>query len=508
VYRCPVLPSPAIFSFDRIFMRRSSLRIAGMAAALSSATMLATPAPAQTLREALAAAYEHNPTLNAARAGQRANDENVPIARAEGRPNAGANIDYSENVLVSPASLAGTDRSLSVNAQLSVPIYQGGSVRNSVRAATARVEAGQADLRGTESSVFSQVVGVYMDVLRDEAVVALNRNNVDVLTVNLQATRDRFDIGDLTRTDVAQSEARLALAQAQLQSAQARLIGSRETFIRLVGAPPVNLQTPPSLPNLPSDPENAVETAIAENPDIESSQTFVEAAGFDVRAARGSRLPQVSATAGTGYTDFLGSALIGAPENRSNTVVGLTMNVPLYQGGRPAARVRQSQARQSQAIEQAIDIERGVIAQTRAAFASWRAANAVSESSRVAVRANQLSLEGVRAENSVGSRTILDILNAEQELLNSRVQLVSARRDAYVAGFTLLAAMGRAEAEDLGLDGGALYDPDTNFQRVRRQWSDWNDDPRPEPQSTRTTGTTPQTATVPPGDIPVLARDN
>lgn len=489
-------------------MRCSPLRSPALAAVLLSATMLSGPVQAQTLREALAAAYEHNPTLNAARAAQRATDENVPIARADGLPNLGANVDYDENVQVSPASLGGTDRSLAANAQLSVPIYQGGTVRNRIRAAATRVEAGQADLRGTEASVFSQVVGVYMDVLRDEAVVALNRNNVEVLTVNLQATRDRFDIGDLTRTDVAQSEARLALAQAQLQSAQARLIGSRESFIRLVGAPPVNLQTPPPLPNLPTDPESAVETAIAENPDIEAAQIAVEASGFEVRAARGSRLPRVNATASTGYTDFLGSAVIGSPENRSNTIVGLTMNVPLYQGGRPAALVRQSQARQSQAIELAIDVERGVIAQTRAAFASWRAANAVSESSRVAVTANQLSLEGVRAENSVGSRTILDILNAEQELLNSRVQLVTARRDAYVAGFTLLAAMGRAEAEDLGLDGGALYDPDDNYRRVRGQWSDWNDDPRPEPQSTRTSTTQPQTATVPAGDIPVLARDN
>lgn len=489
-------------------MRRLFSRSAATAAALLATTMLAAPAQAQTLREALAAAYELNPTLNAARAAQRANDENVPIARAEGRPNVGANVSYDETVDAAPAILVGADRTLAVNGQLTVPIYQGGTVRNGIRAAAARVEAGQADLRGTEASVFSEVVSVYMDVLRDEAVVALNRNNVEVLTVNLQASRDRFDIGDLTRTDVAQSEARLALAQAQLEAAQARLIGSRENFIRLVGTAPVNLQPPPPLPNLPADTDSAVDTAIAENPDIEASQIAVEASGFDVRAARGTRLPQVSATASSGYTDFLDSQASGNPAFRRNNVVGVTMNVPLYQGGRPAARVRQAQARQSQTMEQAISVERGVIAQTRAAFASWRAANAVSESSRVAVRANQLSLEGVRAENSVGSRTILDILNAEQELLNSRVQLVTARRDAYVAGFTLLAAMGRAEAEDLGLDGGPLYDPEANYRRVRGQWSDWNDDPRPEPQSTRTATTDAQSATVPPGDIPVLARDN
>lgn len=489
-------------------MRPSPTRIALFVVALAASSAFTTPVAGQTLNEALAAAYENNPSLNAARAAQRANDENVPISRADGLPSLNASVDYDENVLVSPAAFAGSDRTLSANGQLTVPLYQGGTVRNSIRAAEARVESGQADLRGTESTVFSQVVGVYMDVLRDEAVVSLNRNNVDVLTVNLQATRDRFDIGDLTRTDVAQSEARLALAQSQLQSTEARLIGSRENFIRLVGVAPTRLQPPPALPNLPANPEIAVTTALAENPDIEAAQIAVAAGGFDVRAARGSRLPRVSATAGTSYTDFLGSALIGSPENRSNSVVGLTMTIPLYQGGRPAARVRQAQARQSQTMEIAIDVERSIIAQTRASYASWRAANAVSASSRVAVDANRLSLEGVRAENSVGTRTILDILNAEQELLNSQVQLVTARRDAYVAGFTLLAAMGRAEAGDLGLDGGALYDPDANYERVRGEWIDWNDDPSPQPQSTRTDGTTPQTAVVPPGDVPALARDN
>jgi outer membrane protein len=470
---------------------------------LLSALLLGTTAPsalsAQTLSEALAAAYENNPSLNAARSGQRANDENVPIVRADGLPSAGAGVDYSENVQVSPAALGGADRSITASGQLSVPLYQGGTVRNSVRAATARVEAGQANLRGTESSIFSQVVGVYMDVLRDEAVVSLNRNNVQVLTVNLEATRDRFDIGDLTRTDVAQSEARLALARAQLEAAEARLITSRENFIRLVGIAPTNL---------PASPDVAVATALAENPDIEAAQIAVVASGYDVRAARGSRLPRVSATLGSSYTDFLGSGLIGTPENRSNTTAGISVNIPLYQGGRPAARVRQAQARESQSMEQAIEVERGVIAQTRAAYASWRAANAVAESSRIAVDASRLSLEGVRAENSVGSRTILDILNAEQELLNAQVQLVTARRDAYVAGFTLLAAMGRAEAEDLGLEGGALYDPEVNARRVRSRFSDWGDDPAPQPQSSRTTATTPQTATVPSGATPVLARDN
>lgn len=481
------------------------MRISPRSLFLAGIAMLACSAPiqAETLREALARAYESNPTLTAARSGQRANDENVPIARADGLPSVNATGSYSETFDNSAATLFTPDRSLGIQANLSVPLYAGGVVRNNVRAAEARVESGQALLRGAEASIFSQVVGAYMDVLRDEAVVALNRNNVEVLGVNLQATRDRFDIGDLTRTDVAQSEARLALAQSQLQAAEARLIGSRETYVRLVGTPPGTLSPPPPLTGLPALVDAAVETALADNPDLEAARIDAEASGYDVRAARGTRLPRVAFTSNGGYTDFPGNGNLAAIHSAT---AGLSITVPLFQGGRPAARVRQAQARESQSFERLIGTERNVIAQTRSAFASWRAANAVAESSLVAVNASRLSLEGVRAENSVGTRTILDILNAEQELLNAQVQLVTARRDAYVAGFTLLAAMGRAEAEDLGIDGGALYDPAANYERVRSIIWDWSDDPQAEPVATRTNTVEAQTAAVGDADTPQLAQ--
>ncbi len=476
----------------------------------TAAALLASSASAETLKDALAAAYENNPTLAAARAGQRANDENVPIARADGLPSVTGTAAYNETLAAASTSGLSPDRYLSTQANLSVPIYQGGIVRNSLLAAETRVEAGQASLRGTESSVFSQVVGAYMDVLRDEAVVALNRNNVEVLSVNLQATRDRFDIGDLTRTDVAQSESRLALARSQLQSAEARLIGSRESYIRLVGTAPQELSPPPPLPGMPAAVDDAVDVALTDNPDLDAAHIAAQASGYDVRAARGTRLPRVSFVSNAGYTDYLGSlgsSSAALAQSATSATAGVNVTIPLFQGGRPAARVRQAQAREAQALEQAVGTERSVIAQTRSAYASWHAASAVAESSLVAVNASRLSLEGVRAENSVGSRTILDILNAEQELLNAQVQLVTARHDAYVAGFTLLAAMGRAEAEDLGLDNaGTLYDPDTNYQRVRSSIWDWNDDPAPQAVSTRTNSSTPQTAAVPSAKTPVLAQ--
>ncbi len=472
----------------------------------------AAAAPSQTLRDALAAAYENNPTLTAARSGQRAIDENVPIARADGLPDLGASVGYNEVLVQGSNNTFAPDRTVSVQGQLNVPLYQGGIVRNTIRSARARVESGQARLRDTEAAVFSQVVGAYMDVLRDEAVVALNRNNVEVLTVNLQATQDRFDIGDLTRTDVAQSQARLALARGNLEASEARLIGSRENYINLVGTVPGDLAAPPPLPGLPADSETAVVTALAENPDLEAAQIDAQASGFDVRAARGGRLPQVSLTTNGSYNDFLGSISSNIPgvnvsQSQTSASTGVTVRIPLFQGGQPAARVRQAQARESQALEQVIGVERSVIAQTRAAFASLRGARAVAQSSEVAVNASRLSLEGVRAENSVGSRTILDILNAEQELLNAQVQLVSARRDAYVAGFTLLAAMGRAEAEDLGIaTGEALYDPAANYERVDGMIWDWDEDPAPQPVATRTVSSTAQSATLPAGEVPELAQ--
>lgn len=465
-----------------------------------------------TLREALATAYVSNPTLSAARAAQRATDETVPLARADGLPSAGVQGSYSENFLKSANSFTAPSRQASGIVQMTVPVYSGGSVRNAIKSARTRVEAGQADLRATESSLFANVVAAYMDVIRDEAIVALNRTNVRVLGVNLEASSDRYEIGDLTRTDVAQSEARLAIARSDLQSAEANLIRSKEIYIQLVGRAPGELQPPPPLPNLPESPELAVGEALQNNPDLIAAEQRRDAADTDVDAARGAHMPQVELYSQGRYTNYfnsLGSGTVNSTffQEESTAEAGVRLTIPVYQGGRVAARVRQAQARESQAIETVIATERDVIAQTRAAYSSWRASLQVIESSQAAVDANSLALEGVRAENSVGNRTILDILDAERELLNAQVQLVTARRNAYVAGFSLLAAMGRAEAEDLGLDGGALYDPDTNYDRVDGKLFDWDTDPDPVPVATRTVDTQPQDATIM-GPVDEYGRDD
>lgn len=482
------------------FRRRRNMLLASLA---TGSLLASIPVQAETLQGALAKAYSNNPTLTGARAGQRANDENVPIQRSYGLPEAGVNATYNENLIVAGNSFAQPQRYVTVGPQVSVPLYQGGAVRNSIKAARLRVDSGQANLRATEASIFSQVVGAYMDVIRDQAIVSLNRKNADVLRTNLEATRDRFEIGDLTRTDVAQSEARLALAEGTLRSAEANLIASRESYIRLVGDTPDDLAPPPPLLNLPNTVEDSVAIALNNNPDIASAALNAQAANVDINVAKAARLPKVSAVVNGSYNNFLGSQKSGIPgttldQSTTSAAAGLQMQLPLFTAGRSAAQVRQAQSRTSQALEQYIEVERNVIAQTRGAFAAWQANNRIITASDQAVQANALSLEGVRAENSVGTRTILEILNAEQEYLNAQVDLVSARRNAYVAAFSLLAAMGKAEARDLGLDGGTLYDPNENYNRVQHKIWDWSDGPAPKREARDTRSIPAATADTPP----------
>jgi outer membrane protein len=479
------------------------LLLAGSASLLA----LAAPAAADNLREALAQAYNTNPTLESARASQRATDEGVAINRAQGLPSAAITATHIEFIQQSANAFTAPERNLGVNAQLLVPVYSGGAVRNSVRAARERVEAGQADLRNTESAIFSQVVAHYMDVLRTEALVQLAANNVAVLRTNLEATSDRFQIGDLTITDVAQSRSRLAVAEGDLQQAQANLIAARELFIQVVGRAPTNLEAPPPLPGLPETVGEALVAALEDNPNLIAAKQRAEAAGFDTKTAGAGRLPTVGVFVNGDYSDFFGT--LGGPvsanfaQSEKTANAGVRLTIPLFQGGEPAARQRQAGARESAALEDVIAIERDVIAETRATWSSWQAANAVIKSAQAAVEAAELSLEGVRAENSIGNRQILDVLNAEQELVLARAQLVTARRNAYVAGFTLLALMGRAEARDLNLDEGVvIYDPAVNFERVNNKIWDWDRDPKAQARSTRTVDIPAPDATIGPQMLP------
>ncbi|MCZ8368701.1 MAG: TolC family outer membrane protein [Porphyrobacter sp.] len=486
-------------------------RLAGTASLLALAPvtfgLAATPAMADSLREALVAAYTNNPALEGARATQRATDETVAIARAQGRPTVNVTATHIEFIQQSANAFTAPERNLSISPQLLVPVYSGGAIQNNIRAARERVEAGQADLRNSESTIFSQVVAAYMDVLRTEALVGLATNNVAVLRTNLEATSDRFQIGDLTITDVAQSRSRLAIAEGDLQAAEANLISARELYIQLVGRAPGELEAPPPLPGLPDTVGEALVSALENNPNLIAAKQRAEAAGFDTKAAGAGRLPTVNLFVNGEYSDFFGT--LGGPvaaqfaQSEKTANAGVRLTIPLLQGGLPAARQRQAGARESAALEEVIAFERDVIAETRGTYANWQAANAVIKSAQAAVEAAELSLEGVRAENSIGNRTIIEVLNAEQELVETRAQLVTARRNAYVAGFSLLALMGKAEARDLNLDtGGPLYDPTVNAERVRRKLNDWDRDPEPASKTTSTVDIPAATATIGPQLLP------
>lgn len=470
----------------------------GLLAAVGAGALLAgAAASAETLRDALVQTYKTNPTIMAQRAQLRSLDEDVALARSQGRPQVSGVAGVNQN-LIRRGALPG--RSVNAGVDVSYPLFNGGRVRNSIRAADERVLAGRANLRATEGDIFTEAVGAYMDVIRDRSIVTLNRNQVRVLETNLQASRDRFEVGDLTRTDVAQSEARLALAQSNLATAEGRLESSEENYRRVIGELPDELAPPDPLPALPGTPDQAVEIALANNSDLQAIAAQIRAAGRDVSIARAERLPTVSADSSSDYINYLGTAPSGATGSSRSASVGVSARIPIYQGGLVGAQVRRAQAVQSQFLERGVEVERLVVANVRAAFATYQASVEAIESNQVAVNANTLALEGTRAEQTVGTRNVLDVLNAEQELLNSQVALVTARRDAYVAGFALLNAMGRAEAEDLNLDGGALYDPLVNYRRVSRRWSDWKDDPAPQPVSTRTVTGPSITPVTPPSN--------
>jgi outer membrane protein len=482
-------------------------------AALTALAMGLAPGAAQatTLADALLSAYQGNPTLTGARAQLRATDEQSAIARAGGRPTVGGSVSYTHG-LQGLRTEQNYNESLSAGVQLSVPIYQGGKVRNAIHAADARVTGGQASLRGTEGQVFVDAVSAYMDVLRDRAIVDLNTSNVKVLETNLESTGDQFQAGTLTRTDVAQSQARLEDGRAQLTTARSNLTNSEENYRRVIGQMAGAIDQPPPLPVLPDSADHAEDTALDNNPDLAAAIAAVKAAHYDVQTARGSRLPTLAATAGTNYYRFAGVPPTTGPSGSTGGSVsggaggtdvaggggrvfsgtasqaGVTLTVPLYQGGQPAAQVRQAQDFESAAMESQTATERQVVANVRAAYSSYQAAQGVIRSSQEALKANMLALEGVQAEQSAGLRQVLDVLNAEQEKLQSQVNLVSAQHDAYVAGFQLLNAMGLVDYKHLGLSGGALYDPNTDYRHARRALSDWDENPRPQPVAKTTYG--------------------
>ncbi|MFQ5348410.1 MAG: TolC family outer membrane protein [Rhodothalassiaceae bacterium] len=463
--------------------------------ALATALIATAPAGAETLKEAMAVAYDSNPDLLAARAFQRSLDEQVPQAIAGWMPrvtgqfqqfyskNKSKTLRLTDGTFVNDNTFSGSNQTLSANAD--IDFFRGFRNFNALGGAKATVEAGRANLLLTEQNVLFDAVNAYMDVLRDEAVLRLNENNVKVLKRQLEATEDRFRVGEVTRTDVAQAEAAVAGAESQRIQAEATLATSRATYRRVIGNFPGSLESDPPPPPLPGNEEDAVEIALEENPAVVAARFEERAARFDVAEAKGAVLPTFSGF----YRYNRGNrpsltfdpqqfGFVGASNFFRGTQVGVSLTVPLYQSGAEYAEVRRQKQVRSQRVLQIMAAERQVMRDVRVAWENYRAAQARIESTQAQVRANEIAVEGARQESTVGARTVLDVLQTEQVLLDSQVNLVSARRDEYVAAFALLQAIGRLNAVALGLPV-EIYDPTGYYEKVKYRLIGWGT-PGPE----------------------------
>jgi len=435
-------------------------------AVLIFSSALSRPALAETIKEALAAAYIANPQIKAERARQRATDEEVSRAKSGYRPRIEGQATHTYQDVSSRPSF-GTDgdsypRSYSVN--LTQPLFRGFRTINSVESAKASVEAGREDLRRVGQEVLLDAATQYMNVLRDQSIVRLRENNVEFLSEQLQATQDRFEVGEVTKTDVAQSRARRAEAVSALNLAKANLKTSRAAFERVIGYPPRNLKTPKPLDRLlPPTLDAALKEGEMRNPEILAGLFRVKSAEYDTKTIKGELLPELQLEA-----SYEKSFETGSSEERDTTTITGRLTVPIYEAGEVSARVRQSQDTQLQRRQQVDQARQKVRADVVSAWGQLVAARAALVSDRAAVQANKIALEGVKAEEQVGQRTVLDVLDAEQELLDSQVGLVTSRRDLVVATYTLLAAIGKLTPSDLRLPT-EVYDSDKHYRKVKNQ---------------------------------------
>ncbi|SDP14435.1 outer membrane protein [Filomicrobium insigne] len=455
-------------------MRLGALfRSAAMAALIAASSAFSDTATAETLNQALSAAYTYNPRIDAERARLRATDESVPQARSgylpfvEGNADLGvqdSRVRFDDEVGGGRSGRRSTPRGYDVSVQQN--LFNGFRTTNLVNQAEANVRAGRENLREIERQVLFDAVTAYMDVVRDQAIVGLQENNVNVLSRELSATQDRFEVGEVTRTDVAQAQARRAGAVSDLDLARANLKSSRARYERVIGSPPSNLREP-TVPYrlMPKTLEAAIARAEHENPLIITALYLEQAASYNVDTIRGELLPTVTLEAR--YQDRFESS-DSIAESETTTVTG-RINVPIYQGGEVSARVRAAKHTHVSRLQDIEDVRTQVREVTVTAWSQYQAAVAQIESDKVQVTANQTALAGVREEEKVGQRTLLDVLNAEQELLNSQVQLETSRRNLIVAAYGLLSSVGRLDAATLGV-ASEVYDPEAHYFEVRRKW--------------------------------------
>ncbi len=460
-------------SSDRMVQRSSMKGLVSLSLiAVLAAGVAIADARAESLEEVLAKTYDGNPTLLAARAQLRATDELIAQAISGKRPTVAAAGELG--LLWRESEIITRDRDPSYPAsgdlQISQPIYRGGSIDASIRQADNLIRAQRAALDATEQSVLFDAVTAYMNVVRDEAVLQLTINNEQVLQRQLAATRDRFEVGEITRTDVAQAESRLSRATAERIGAEGNLTRSRAIYREIIGDEPVSPTRPPVPANLPGSEMETVAGSEA-NPAIISAQFSERAARDGTDVVFGELLPRVTLNGQVGAVDDFDFDNNGEFE----ATVTAQVVIPLYQAGSVDSRVREAKQRASQ---RRIEIESQRRNAVQTATSAWRAletARAQIVSFESEVRATQIALEGVQQEALVGARTVLDVLDAEQEYLNAQVSLVQAQRDEVVAAYAVLAAVGQLRAASLELEV-TPYDDEEHYREVRAKW--WGIDTR------------------------------
>lgn len=435
----------------------------GLAALLS--TTAGVPAYAESIQEALGLAYSNNPTLNAARAQLRSVDENVPQALSGWRPTISATVEGG----AIKAEVDGFDtyrNNATISLDISQAVFRGFRTVNSTKQADALVLAQRESLNATEQDILLDAAQAYVDVIRDTALVSLSRSDLEFLTEQVRAARDRFDVGEGTRTDVSQADARRAEAQASLNTALANLNASRAIYRQVVGIEADNLNADTSVGVLvPQTLDGALATAENTQPLIRQAQHQVDAGLYGVKVAEGVLMPTVSVDGSIGR-EWEPSSTVS--RTSTATIFG-RVTIPIYQGGSEYSAVRQAKEDLGQARLQ-LDVARDQVrANVISAWGNYQAAEASISAAQAAVEAQNLALEGVLEEQRVGQRTTLDVLDAQRELVNQRVNLVTAQRTRIVSGYQLLAAVGELDVDRLGLSV-RRYDPNAHYSSVRNSW--------------------------------------
>jgi outer membrane protein len=438
---------------------------------LALAAALATAAPAwsaETIIGALSKSYRNNSTLNSTRAGVRVTDEAVPLAKSGYRPV----IRGTSGIQVS-RTFTGVGTTLTTGSfgiELNQTIFDGFQTANNVRAAEAQVRAANEGLRNTEQNTLFDAAAAYMDVIRDRQIAALRAGNLEFLSEQVRAANSRFEVGEGTRTDIAQAEAGRQGAVAQMSGARAQVLASSAQYRQVIGEEPGNLSGASPLSKLlPRSLEECFAVALREHPAIIASEHLVDAQGFAVKSAEGALLPNLSAGAGIshGFRSTDPAAVTDGGSTSAN--IGLSLSVPIYQGGRASTNVRRNKESLGQARID-VDVNRDRVRQAvAAAWAQYVASQEAVVANRELVNAARLALNGVVEERNVGQRTTLDVLNAQSDVTNAQISLASSERDVVVASYAVLSAIGRLSAKRLALNV-ELHKPEEHYNAVKDKW--------------------------------------